>query len=168
MIAQEELEEMGVEVKGAAAMIRGFQEIFHEIASESCLDDDAKDELFFKTLETFLFTVKRTFENKTLLMWSDTSGAELYVLDTMEQASMWQKEAERIFEENPLTTTDDPDFDRLEQLSRFAKVIDLEQFIELAGDSFENPNNYLVDECGLSFIFEDTAAITRARESGRI
>lgn len=162
------LEEMGNEVKGAMAMVRGFQEVFRGMASESCLDDDAGDELFSKTLEAFAATVKRTFENKWLLLWSDPEGVCVYVLDSMRVAQEWKSGAEELFERNLIPDSDDHEYDEFLRQSRFACIITYDQFVEFAGDDLYNLNCYCVDETGLTYCFTDTTAITRARESGRI
>lgn len=162
------LEEMGIEVKGAVAMVRGFLEVFRGMASESCLDDDAEDELFSKTLEAFAATIKRTFENKYLLLWCEPEGASVYVLDSMRIAQDWKSGAEELFERHPIPDSDDPEYDEFLRRSRFACIITYDQFDEFAGDDLYNLNCYCVDETGLSYCFTDTTAITRARESGRI
>lgn len=162
------LEEMGVEIKGAAAMVCGFQELFRGIVSEESLDLVVSDELYDEAYQLFGRALKEMLCNKTLLLWSDTDGADVHILDSEEQASMWAKEAERLFEEYPLKPTDDLDFDKFNQMSRFTRIITVEQLERLAGYDFSNPNCYVLDECGLSFVLEDTAAITRARAAGEI
>lgn len=168
MMTQEELEYLGIEVKGAAAMVRGFQELFDGITSESCLDEDIEDELYSKALELFAETIEKTFSRQILLLWSDLDGATVHVINLEDEATEWKQEAERIFEDYPVLDSGDPDYDEFLRRSRFACEISFSQFAEFAGNDLYNMNCFCVDETGLTFNFPDNAAIIKAHENGDI
>lgn len=81
---------------------------------------------------------------------------------------MWMKDAEHLFKEHPIPDSDDPKMDEFERQNRFAHEVTFEQFLELAGDEFENPHNYSVSETGLEFVFENRLPVIEARAAGRL
>lgn len=161
------LDEM-IEVKGVMAMVRGFKELLRGIDTEPSLDPVTSEELYTAACELFSKTIKETLCNKALLLWSDTDFVSVYVLESSEECKTWIKDAERLFEENPIPDSDDRELDEFARRNRFAGEITFEQFLELAGDEFFNPRNYSVSECGLEFVFEDRTPIVKARTAGQI
>lgn len=162
------LEEMGIEVKGTAATIRGFQELLRGIDTEESLDDPISEELCTAAWDLFSKTVKEMLRYKALLLWSDPDYASVFVLESDEECAEWIKDAERLFEENPIPDSDDPELDEFARRNRFAREINFEQFLELSGDELHSPNNYSVSETGLEFIFEDRTPIAEARAAGKL
>lgn len=161
------LDEM-IEVKGVMAMVRGFKELLLGIDTEPSLDPVTSEELYTAACELFSKTVKETLCNKALLLWSDPDFVSVHILDTSEECEAWIKDAERLFEENPIPDSNDHEFDEFARRNRFACEVSFEKFVELAGDEFDNPHNYSVSECGLEFVFEDRTAVVNARAAGKL
>lgn len=161
------LDEM-IEVKGVMAMVRGFKELLRGIDTEPSLDPATSEELYTAACELFSQTIKETLCNKALLLWSDTDFVSVYAHETSKECEAWIKEAERLFEENPIPDSNDSKMTEFERRNRFAKEITFEQFCELAKNEFDNPHNYSVTECGLEFVFEDRSAVVNARAAGKL
>lgn len=162
------LEEMGIEVKGAAATIRGFKELLRGIDTEESLDDPISKELFIAACEIFSKTVKEMLRYKAFLLWSDPDYVSVQILDTSEECKAWIKDAERLFEENPIPDSNDRELDEFARRNRFAREIGFEQFLKLTKDEFDNPNNYSISETGLEYIFEDRTPVVEARAAGKL
>lgn len=162
------LEEMGIEVKGASATIRGFKELLHGIDTEESLDDPMSEELYIAACELFSKTITEMLRYKVFLLWSEPDYVTVQILDTSEECEMWIKDAKRLFEENPIPDSDDHELDEFARRNRFAREISFEQFIELAGAEFDNPDNYSVSETGLEFVFENRTAVVNARAAGEL
>lgn len=161
------LEEMTT-VTPLMTTIRGFQDILRGIDAEPSLDPVTSEELYTAACELFSQTVKETLCNKALLLWSDPDFVSVHILDTSEKCEAWIKDAERFFEENPIPDSNDHELDEFARRNRFAREITLEQFIEFAGDEFDNPHSYSVSECGLDYIFEDCTRVVEARAAGML
>lgn len=162
-----ELEEM-ITVTPLMTTIRGFKELLHGIDTVPCLHPETSEELYIAACELFSKIIRETLPNKALLLWSDPDYVSVQILDTSEECEAWIKDAERLFEENPIPDSDDHELDEFERRNRFAREISFEQFAEFAGDEFDNPHNYSVSECGLEFVFEDRTPIVEARASGQL
>lgn len=162
-----ELEEM-ITVTPLMTTIRGFKEVLHGIDTEPSLSEAATEEFYAAAWDLFSKTITETLRYKCLLLWSDPDFVSVHILESIEECEMWRKEAERLFEENPIPDCDDPKMTEFERRNRFAQEITFEQFCELAGDQLNDPNNYSVTEVGLEFIFEDRTAIVNARAAGKI
>lgn len=162
------LEEMGIEVKGVAATIRGFKELLLGIDTEPSLDPGTSEELYTAAWELFSKTLKEILPYKALLLWSDPDYASVFILESDEECAEWIKDAERLFEENPIPDSDDPELDEFARRNRFAREISFEQLLKLVGDELYNPNNYSVSETGLEFIIEDRTPIAEARAAGKL
>lgn len=162
------LEEMGIEVKGAAATIRGFKELLRGIDTEGCLDEPTNEQLYIAAWELFSKTVKKILRYKVFLLWSESDYVTVHILETSEECEAWIKDAERLFEENPIPDSDDRKLDEFARQNRFVREISFEQFLELAGDEFNNPNNYSISETGLEYIFEDRTPVVEARAAGKL
>lgn len=162
------LEEMGIEIKGAAATIRGFKELLRGIDTEESLDDPISEELYTAAWELFSKTVKEMLRYKAFLLWSEPDYVTVHILESDEECAEWIKDAERLFEENPIPDSDDPELDEFARRNRFAREITFEQLFELAGDELYNPNNYSVSETGLEFVVEDRTPIAEARAAGKL
>lgn len=162
------LEEMGIEVKGVAATIRGFQELLRGIDTEESLDDPISEELYTETWELFSKTIKEMLRYKVFLLWSEPDYVTVHILETSEECEAWIKDAERLFDENPIPDSNDPKMDEFERQNRFVREIDFEQFLKLAKDEFNNPDNFSISETGLEFIFEDRTPIAEARAAGKL
>lgn len=100
------LEEMGIEVKGAAATIRGFQELLRGIDTEESLDESTDEELYTAAWELFSKTVKEMLRYKAFALWSEPDDVTVHILETSEKCEMWIKDAERLFAENPIVMTE--------------------------------------------------------------
>ncbi|MBD5111433.1 MAG: hypothetical protein HDT42_02695 [Ruminococcaceae bacterium] len=161
------LDEM-IEVKGASATIRGFKELLRGIDTEESLDDPMSEELYIAACELFSKTVKEMLRYKVFLLWSEPDFVSVHVLDTSEECEVWIKDAERLFEENPIPSSNDREMDEFKRNNRFVREISFEQFIELAGAEFDNPDNYSVSETGLEFVFENRTAVVNARAAGEL
>lgn len=161
------LDEM-IEVKGTAAMIRGFVELLRGIDSEPSLDEPTSEELYVSVYELFPKLITEMLRYKAFLLWSDPDYVTVHILDTSEECKLRIKDAEGLFNENPLPDTGDAEMDEFARRNRFAREINFEQLLELAKDEFTNPNNYSVSECGLEYIFEDRTPVVEARAAGRI
>lgn len=162
------LEEMGIEVKGTAATIRGFQELLRGIDTEESLDEPTDEQLYTAAWELFSKTVKEMLRYKVFLLWSEPDYVTVQILDTSEECRLWIEDAERLFAENPIPDSDDRELDEFARHNRFAREIAFEQFLELAENEFNNPNNYSVSETGLEFIFEDRTPVVEARAAGKL
>ena len=162
------LEEMGIEINGAAATIRGFKELLRGIDTEESLDDLISEELHIAACELFSKTVKEMLRYKVFLLWSEPDSVTIHILESSEECEMWIKDAERLFAENPISDSNDPKMDEFTRRNRFAREISFEQFVKLAGDEFNSPNNYSISETGLEYIFEDRTSIVEAREAGKL
>lgn len=162
------LEEMGIEVKGAAATIRGFQELLHGIDSEESLDESTDEELYTAAWELFSKTIKEMLRYKAFLLWSEPDFASVHILESDEECAEWIATAERLFTENPIPDSDDPELDEFSRRNRFVREIEFEQFLKLAKDEFNNPDNFSISETGLEFIFEDRTPIVEARAAGKL
>ena len=162
------LEEMGIEVKGAAATIRGFAELLHGIDTEESLDPDTSEELYIAACGFFSKTVKEMLRYKVFLLWSEPDYVTVHILETSEECEAWIKDAERLFEENPIPDSANQELDEFARQNRFVREITFEQFLELAEDEFNNPNNYSVSETGLEFVFEDRLPVVEARVAGKL
>ena len=162
------LEELGFEVKGDLAAIRGFKELLDGINTEKTLDDSAKDRLSIMLLNVYSKIAKEIFPNKTFALWSEPHGATVTILDTPEEVEAIVNRANSLFGEYPIPDTDDPKLDVFKRTNRFAREISFEQFMELAGEDFENPYRYSVSETGLEFTFDDHIPVIEARAACRI
>ncbi len=162
------LEEMGIEVKGVAATIRGFQELLRGIDTEESLDDPISEELYTAAWELFSKTVKEMLRYKAFLLWSEPDYVTVHILESDEECAGWIATAERLFAEKPIPDSHDPELDEFARRNRFAREITFEQFFELAGDELYNPNNYSVSETGLEFVFEDRLPVVEARTAGKL
>lgn len=162
------LEEMGIEVKGAAATIRGFQELLRGIDTEESLDESTDEELYTAAWELFSKTVKEMLRYKAFALWSEPDDVTVHILETSEKCEMWIKDAERLFAENPIPDSDDRELDKFARRNRFVREITFEQFLELSGDEFNNPDNFSISETGLEFIFEDRTPVVEARSAGKL
>lgn len=161
------LEEM-IAVTPLMSTIRGFQELLLGIDTEPSLDPGTSEELYLSIWEIFKKTLKETLPYKALLLWSDPDYASVFVLESDEECAEWIKDAERLFEENPIPDSDDPELDEFARRNRFACEISFEQFLELAGDELYNPNNYSISEAGIEFVVENRTPIAEARASGKL
>lgn len=162
-----ELEEM-ITVTPLMATIRGFRELLHGIDTEPSLDPVTSEELYIAASELFSKTVAEMLRYKVFLLWSDPDYVSVHILDTDKECELWIKDAERLFKENPIPNSDDPKMTEFERRNRFVREISFEQFFELAGDEFNNPNNYSVSECGLEFSFVDRLPVVEAHAKGLI
>lgn len=162
-----ELEEM-ITVTPLMTTICGFKELLRGIDTEPSLHPEASEELYIAACELFSKTIIETLPNKALLLWSDPDDVTVHILETSEKCEMWIKDAERLFTENPIPDSNDPKMDEFERQNRFVREITFEQFLELAEDEFNNPNNYSVSETGLEFVFEDRLPVVEARAAGKL
>lgn len=162
------LEEMGIEVKGAAATIQGFKELLRGIDTEESLDEPTSEELYIAAWELFSKTVKEMLRYKVFLLWSEPDYVTVQILDTSEECKAWIKDAERLFEENPIPDSNDRELDEFARRNRFAREIGFGQFLKLAKDELGNPNNYSISETGLEYIFEDRSPVVEARAAGKL
>lgn len=161
-------EEMGIKIEGAAAMIRGFQEIIRGIVTEETIDDLTSENLYITANTFFSKALKEMLSYKCFVIWSEADFVSVHILNTSEECRDMIESAERLFSEYPIEDTNNPELDKFKRLNRFAREISFDEFVELAGNEFENYNNYSVSECGLEYIFEDRTAIINARAEGRI
>lgn len=161
------LEEM-ITVTPLMSTIRGFQELLLGIDTEPSLDPGTSEELYTAAWELFSKTVKELLPYKALLLWSDPDYASVFILETDKECAEWTKDANRLFAENPIPNSDDPELDEFARRNRFVREITFEQFLELAGDELYNPNNYSVSETGLEFVVEDRTPIAEARAAGKL
>ena len=162
-----ELEEM-ITVTPLMTTIRGFKELLRGIDAEPSLDPVTSEELFTSAWELFSKTLKEILPYKALLLWSDPDYASVFVLETDKECAEWIKDAERLFAENPIPDSDDPELDEFARRNRFAREIRFEQLLKLVGDELYNPNNYSVSETGLEFVVEDRTPIAEARAAGKL
>lgn len=155
-------------IKGAVATIRGFKELLHGIGTEGSLDEPTNEELYSAAWELFSKTVKEMLRYKVFLLWSEPDYVTVQILESPKECEMWIKYAERLFEENPIPDSTDRELDKFARHNRFVCEITFDQFLELSGDEFNNPNNYSVSETGLEFYFEDRLPIVEARAAGKL
>lgn len=162
-----ELEEM-ITVTPLMSTIRGFKELLRGIDTEPSLDPGTSEELYTAAWELFSKTLKEILPYKALLLWSDPDYASVFILESDEECAEWIKDAERLFEENQIPDSDDPELDEFARRNRFAREITFEQFLELTGDELYNPNNFSIGETGLEYTFEDRTPIAEARAAGKL
>lgn len=162
-----ELKEM-ITISPLMATILGFKEVLHGIDTEPSLSEAATEEFYTAAWDLFSKTITETLRYKCLLLWSDPDFVSVHILESIEECEMWRKEAERLFEENPIPDSDDPKMTEFERRYRFVREITFEQFLELTGDEFDNPHNYSITECGVEYVFEDRTAVVNARAAGKL
>lgn len=162
------LEEMGIEVKGTVAMISGFQEVLRGIVTEPSLDDLVSEELYITASTFFSKALTEMLRYKAFVLWSEPDTVTVQILESSEECQSWVEDAERLFEENPIESTDDSELDEFKRNNRFVREITFEQFLELTKSEFDNSNNYSVSETGLEYIFEDRLPVVEARAAGEI
>lgn len=162
-----ELEEM-ITVTPLMTTICGFKELLRGIDTEPSLDPGTSEELYLSVWEIFKKTLKETLRYKALLLWSDPDYASVHILESDEECAGWIEDANRLFAENPIPDSADRELDEFARQNRFVREITFEQFLELAEDEFNNPDNYSVSETGLEFIFEDRTPIVEARAAGKL
>ncbi len=163
-----ELKELGIEVEGAALTTYLFKELLHIIDFDKTFSADETEEVYMELYEIFPKIVKMVLRNKVLLLWSDPDFVSVHILESSGECKLWIRDAERLFKANPIPDSDDPQMDDFVRQNRFAREITFEQFAELAGDDFSNPDCYRVDETGLTFAFENTEPVYEARANGKI
>lgn len=162
-----ELEEM-ITVTPLMSTIRGLKELLLGIDTEPSLDPGTSEELYLSVWEIFSKTLKEILPYKALLLWSDPDYASVFILESDEECAEWIKDAERLFEENPIPDSDDPELDEFARRNRFVREISFEQFLELAGDELYNPNNFSISEVGLEFCFENRLPVVEARAARKL
>ncbi len=162
------LEEMGIEVKGAAEMISGFKEVLNGIVTEPTLDDLVSEELYITTNALFSKALTEMLRYKAFVLWSEPDAVTVHILNSSEECNSWIGSAEDLFAKYPMKSGEDCEMDEFKRKNRFACEISFEQFRELAGDDFDKPDNYDISECGLSFTFIDRAPVVKARAEGKI
>ncbi len=162
------LEELNIQTTGAAAIIRYFKELLNSIDTEESLDDLEAEELYNTLWSIFPQFRDTAIRYKCFVLWSDEDGAEVHILDTPEEVSGYIANAEQLFKEYPIPNSNDPETDEFKRKCRFAAEVSLEQLRKLAGDEFDNPNNFRVDETGLTFTFEDYVRVFESRAKGLI
>lgn len=162
-----ELDEM-ITVTPLMATIRGFKELLRGIDTEPSLDPAMSEELYTAACELFSKVIKETLPCKALLLWSDPDFVSVCILESSEECEAWIKDAERLFEENPIPDSNDPKMTEFERRNRFVCELSFKQFCELAGDELVNLHNYHVTEFGLDYVFEDRTPVVEARAKGLI
>ena len=162
-----ELEEM-ITVTPLMAMIRGIKDTLTAIDEDQTLSEVEDEELYVETTELFIKLVKTMLSYRELLLVCDIDTASVHFLDTSEELERWKEDTEKLFAEYPLPVTDNPEMDAFKAQNRFACKISLEQFVELSGADFYDPNNFGVSECGAEFAFVDLTSIAEARSAGNL
>ena len=162
------LEELGIEIKGTAQMINGIKDVLEGIISEPTLDDEARERLYTATRAFFSKMLTEMLRYKCFVLWSEPDTVTVHILESPEECDSWIESAEDLFSKYPIESGENREMDEFKHKNRFVCRIGFEQFLELAGDEFDNPNNFSISECGFEYFFEDRSSVVKARAEGRI